>query len=86
MLENATLQTNVLPRTIKVETDGDNLVINTTTTRTLSKAATRQELSRLHRETLVAYVQSLVLDLPFDTFETRGDLIDAILAAREEAE
>jgi virulence-associated protein VagC len=81
-----TINLQVNDRTVEVVTEGDNLVINTIQTQTVSKTATRQELSKLHRSTLETYATNLGLELPFETFETRGEIIEAILAAREETQ
>jgi hypothetical protein len=82
-MDTVTLQVPEQNRTIDVTTDGDALVINTTTTQTVDKTASKADLSRLHRATLEAYATNLELGLDSSAYETRGDLIDAILAARE---
>lgn len=80
-----TLKVPALERSLEVVTEGENLVINTTTTQTVSKTADRETLSKLHRETLETYATNLSLDLDFNLYATRGELIEAILNAREEA-
>jgi len=83
-MEEITLKVN--DRQTEVMTEGDNLVINTTTSVTVGKTADKAELSKLHRTTLETYATNLELGLDFATYETRGDLIEAILQARGEGE
>lgn len=42
------------------------------------------DLSNLHRVKLEAYATELGMPGPFDEYETRGDLIEAILSFREQ--
>lgn len=85
-MDEITLKTPTQERTLEVTTEGDNLVINTTTTQTVGKSATREELAKLHRATLEVYATNMDLGLNFSQYETRGDLITAILNTREAGE
>ncbi len=72
-------------RSIDVAVEGDDLVITTTvvTKVTLSQDATAEDMKPVHRANLEAYADHLGLDLNFANYPARGDLINAIIEARE---